>query len=517
LFAHSSHLLLLLLYSIRLCQGYGLTGPALSNANRCVFLNMFTATEAFFGVLFAGFAGAVLFGKITRMNAVAKVLWSDPMVVRYGAGVAVEHKSKRNLKTDEGKEEEEEEVEDDDKMPCPVLEFRLINTAFHRDGGEIANAQISAWASTLAEYAPASIRAAAQLPRRHGRNKKRSKPNTVSAVMWPNRRQQKQSKQNPVSAVIGWIGTAARTVKDKNPVTSKKLVAEKVEKEHIAPAPPSPSHKKMGNIVSSLTNYSIKRKSPKSAVEISKEVVEGEETKDDNLQISIEQAMEEGRASVLKEFHEYSMSQKHITMTEDPDNELLPQLIYSKLDIETDSHPYFKRVWIIRHVLDEKSPLLDAATHDRIVANDGYWPCELNDYQSVRQHLKFNELMVTFAGTDHTTGNTVYSQKVYDYVDVNIGWRFANALIADRKTGKVGVDLSLINDVLEQHGGGAEPFANGEDGGDATILEDACTSSHISSVVHHQHNNDIVTTMEDSEQDSQASGVFAGEDPTKEA
>ena len=45
--------------------------------------------ESFFGVLYAGFAGAVMFGKITRILSKAKVVWSDPLVVHYGLGVVI--------------------------------------------------------------------------------------------------------------------------------------------------------------------------------------------------------------------------------------------------------------------------------------------------------------------------------------------------------------------------------------------------------------------------------------------
>ena len=55
------------------------------------------------------------------------------------------------------------------------------------------------------------------------------------------------------------------------------------------------------------------------------------------------------------------------------------------------------------------------------------------------------------------SGSSVYAHKVYDFVDVNIGYRFAN-LLAKKENGALVVDHCLINDVAEQHGGGAEPF-----------------------------------------------------------
>jgi hypothetical protein len=57
----------------------------------------------------------------------------------------------------------------------------------------------------------------------------------------------------------------------------------------------------------------------------------------------------------------------------------------------------------------------------------------------------------------------VYSQHLYEYIDVNVGYRFASLLYRDSE-GVLGVDPTLINDVIEQHGGGAEPL----------LCEEAC-------------------------------------------
>jgi predicted GNAT family acetyltransferase len=46
-------------------------------------------------------------------------------------------------------------------------------------------------------------------------------------------------------------------------------------------------------------------------------------------------------------------------------------------------------------------------------------------------------------------------------VDVNVGYRFANVIYRDMGDGSLGVDHTIINDVLEQVGGGAEPL-NGD-------------------------------------------------------
>jgi hypothetical protein len=151
--------------------------------------------------------------------------------------------------------------------------------------------------------------------------------------------------------------------------------------------------------------------------------------------------------------------------------------IYSRLSLETDSHPFFKSCWHLRHKIDEHSPLLDCDAHEiiRKFRDSGGrgWPPQLNNHEKLRQHICFEEISVTLSGTDHITGNTVYGTSRYTTIDLTIGYRFANCLNKDPKTGLIGVDLSLINDVLEQHGGGGEPLVedDGEDEDDEPPVE----------------------------------------------
>lgn len=102
-------------------------------------------------------------------------------------------------------------------------------------------------------------------------------------------------------------------------------------------------------------------------------------------------------------------------------SQLAPQRIFHKLEVETESHPFFKRQWTIRHQLDENSPLLSATARKMVADNHGFWPHQLNDHYEIREHLRFRELIVNFSGTANVSGSSVYAQHVYDYADVNIG------------------------------------------------------------------------------------------------
>jgi hypothetical protein len=91
-----------------------------------------------------------------------------------------------------------------------------------------------------------------------------------------------------------------------------------------------------------------------------------------------------------------------------------------------------------------------------IIENNGNWPKSLNNWQAIRHHLRFNDIIVSFTGIGNASGTSVCAQKVYSYINVNIGYTFVNVLV--HENGVLGVDAVLLNDVKEQMGGGGEPL-----------------------------------------------------------
>merc|ERR1739842_165635 len=94
--------------------------------------------------------------------------------------------------------------------------------------------------------------------------------------------------------------------------------------------------------------------------------------------------------------------------------------------------------------------------------NAGHWPNELNSAEAVRKSIHFHKILVSFTGTSNVDANPVYSQKIYDYSDLVVGYRFCNILFRERD-GTVGVDEKLLNDVVEQNGGGGEDIQKERD------------------------------------------------------
>jgi hypothetical protein len=330
--------------------GYGSTYPALGHENdnptNCLFITVICSLESFLGVLYSGFCGAILFGKVLRIQSHAQVIFSDPIVIRYGSGVQ------------QGEDEDDDDDEDDDpkKLCCPVLEFRVINRLFGDVGGEIMDATLNVVANVDANDADPSLRDKLDSDR------VRQGSSTFDSI-------ETTSDSGRLSNDGGGILSASRK-----------------------------------GILSSI----IARRD-------------------------------------------------HHAVDEDPSARLVNKRIFSKMLIEASDHPFFKRVWLGRHVLDETSPILKPKVRRAIRRNGGFWPGRLNSHEAVRDSLQFNQILVSLNGVSNVSASDVYAQKIYDFVDINVGYQFVNILYKDTD-GTLKVDTDLINDVREQHGGGGEPL-----------------------------------------------------------
>jgi len=144
---------------------------------------------------------------------------------------------------------------------------------------------------------------------------------------------------------------------------------------------------------------------------------------------------------------------------EDPSGKLAPRRVFAKIFVETPEHPFFRRVWIVRHRLNEESPLLKAPARHLVKSNSGFWPKELCSAESIRNSFHFHKFLVHLTGTSNADANSVYAQQTYDFSDVCVGYRFVNQLYRDEQDGTLRMDPNLINDIMEQAGGGSEKLS----------------------------------------------------------
>lgn len=311
----------------------------------CVFVTAICSFEAFIGVLYSGFCGAVLFGKVLRIQSHAQVIFSDPIVIRYGSGV--ERGNEVNGKDDNDSEDEGDddggivrnkknsrgnlmhnETTERNKfhIPCPVLEFRIVNRLYKDVGGEIMDATL---------HAVANVDAGDDLSLGYNTESTRTKFETGSNT-----------------------GTESASERDYDTGAS--------------------------DAGSSSHHYY-------NSAHISKFM---------------------GSMGVFS-----NRVKSHQTIEEDPSARLVGKRVFSKIHIEASEHPFFKRVWLACHVLDDSSPLLTQKTRRAIRRNGGFWPPHLNSYEAVRSSLYFNQILVSLNGVSNVSAADVYAQKIYDLSD----------------------------------------------------------------------------------------------------
>jgi hypothetical protein len=353
-------------------QGYGAVFPGTSatadNINNCWGITIVSTLEAFVGILFASFWGAIFLSKVTRVSSSAQVMFCDPILIRFGEGVKHGHNDDEESSGDESHDESEIEntgsCEISPYYPCPVLEFRIINKLALQKKGEIIDASLNIVASVDSSQVASLV---------SGMEKKKKK---------------------------GKKGKGRKTG---------------------------------GGGLSRL---------------------EGDYDKPSDVE------MVKSRQKVRKILFESERTSRVIGAADPNDAD---KREFAKLFVESQDHPFFKRVWVARHVLDHDSPLLthDAKTLIRI--HGGRWPAELCNAAAVRACVNFDQILVSLSGTSNADANTVYAQKIYDYSNVVVGYRFCNMMYRNTD-GSLGVDQQLLNDVLEQNGGGGEELDARTDG-----------------------------------------------------
>jgi hypothetical protein len=320
--------------------GYGSASPAAgfqnNNPSDCAFVTTICALNALTGILFAGLCGAILFSKVLRVQSHAQVVFSDPIVVRYGKGAC-----------------DEDEV-DDDMLPFPVLEFRIINRLFNEDGGEIVDA---------------TLNVVAKVDEQHDNDEQNTSLHSSTLKIAVEDDANDDSLHNKTNSQelrgSSWHGMSSRNQEGK----ASSLI--------------SPYRR--------LRNLKMNSFGEKSS----------EGLHSDSALDSLPLGSSIGGTRTVSGVS-YPSAHSHTS------NQL-----YYKMHIETTDHPFFKRVWLARHILDEHSPIVKARVKHAIRRNHGAWPYnKLHTYDDIRNSLQFNNIIVSLNGVANISASTVYAQKI---------------------------------------------------------------------------------------------------------
>lgn len=259
--------------------------------------------------MYSGFCGAILFGKVLRIQSYAQVTFSDPLLIRFGSGVS---NADTPNATVSGCDEDSSVP-----VPFPILEFRVVNRLYNEPGGEIMDALLNVVAN-------------------------------------------KNAVNDSASQIEGWS-------------------------EDSRSRPTSDTSRATGTFGGTSQHFSTKSSSDISTLPQSR---------------------------YQKRSNEEKMKSESRPMDDDLSSILINKHIFSKMEIEASEHPFFRRVWVARHVLDADSPILKHKIRRLIRKNGNRWPSKLNNARDIRDSLHFNQILVSLTGVSNISACDVYAQKI---------------------------------------------------------------------------------------------------------
>mmetsp|Transcript_23790 Transcript_23790/g.35371 ORF Transcript_23790/g.35371 Transcript_23790/m.35371 type:complete len:522 (+) Transcript_23790:295-1860(+) len=135
--------------------GYGMISPSTSakftdemdylrRDGTCALISFVLSVECLVGILFVSFCSAILYSKLMQFQSNAQVEFSDIIVVKFGHGVQPQDiDDDLSITSNHTDSEGLDKTYAEDKLPCPVLVFRIVNLQHSMHDGEIVNADVN--------------------------------------------------------------------------------------------------------------------------------------------------------------------------------------------------------------------------------------------------------------------------------------------------------------------------------------------------------------------------------------
>ena len=417
--------------------GYGLVYPSTSstidagsNIQHCFVVALLSSLEAFVGILFASFCLAIIVAKVTRVQSVAQVQFSDPIVIRYGTGLL--------LPEDDDEEEEKEEQEKVDSISKESIKNLQLETISENSTTQIIMDSSRSYNSKIDDNNKA----------------KRSTTTTTGNNSLLKRRMPCPALEFRILNKLHNVNSGEIIEATVNIIA---IVTEEQYKEYF--------HN------NNLVGYRRFRKTKKKKKR--KRQIIGQRSNDmDRHNDGDENEMEEDGSSLMDDEARHNKEReerlrnslslsvmtrndyRHSSIEERKSQHIKPRA-FIKLEFDPAEHPYFKRIWTLTHVLDDRSPLLKAEARALVQMNHGYWPDSLNSAKGIQASIAFDHIIVKLSGTSNVDANTVHYTHVYEFDEVCVGYTFSSALYRSHENGPLTVDESRLSVIVEQNGGGA--------------------------------------------------------------
>lgn len=392
--------------------GYGLIAPAtgghepfLNDADffdeegRCLLVNFLLSFESLIGVLFVGFCSAILFGKITSFQSNARVTFSDVMVISFGMKEFIED----DESVDGSVGEDENQVPQAPKMErivCPTIRFRIVNQLHSNRSGEIIDASLNTVATVDAKNSILGVRS-----EKHFHN-------AMQKTVTSENDNIRQTMKSVVNVVKKGVDASTTVMKKGAEVTTQSVMIASHGVKNVVQKSATKTKKQAGKVMNTLTRSHQLKGMPPLTVESAR--------LSDSFDLNSSRS--DGEMEMLSGMDANIVIQEETNVDQ-------PNLVFSKVNVDPDSHPFFKSTWLVTHKLDVSSPFLTRSARKKVCANGGYWPEGLNNVEGIKKSIDFDQFLVSFMGTNKISGSNVYAQMIYTKDNVKYGYEFKSILM----------------------------------------------------------------------------------------
>lgn len=411
----------------------------------CAAMSFTLSFESLAGILFVSFAGAIIYVKLIQFQSHAQVKFSSIMVVKYGSGVE-EDDIDDDSSYDSDNGDLNERLAQQNKIPCPVLVFRLVNLLNTAQKGEIVNASINTVATI-------DIKNAIMRFLTRGNTVFKNALNTGNAVkVYKGNRvyHRERGKENHGSIRTVATSTSTSTANSSHHsdrMTSRRKIGKFLpstyswSRSDVTDRGLTKHEKRTQQLRSSMIHFGISSEQLElTDDEILQEFSKHEEEDEEFLSQSVRPAVP--IAGLGETFVIHNETQVET-----------PNLVFTKVEMDPKRHPYFLTSWRLQHTLNHLSPLLTKEARKKITQADGYWPNDMNNAYDVQRSIDFDQILISFQGISKATGNHVYGHQVYTKEDLRVGYQFKSILVHNFKGSIPVVEPDFIDDIKDQNGG----------------------------------------------------------------
>lgn len=320
------------------------------------------------------------------------------MVISFGKKELIE--DDESLDGSVGEDENQVPQAQMEKIMCPTIRFRIVNLLHSNRSGQIIDASINTVATVDAKNSILGVRSQKEFH------------NAMQKTVTSENESIRQTMKSVVNVVKKGVDASTNVMKKGADVTTQSVMIASHGVKNVVQKSATKTKKQAEKVMKTLG-----LKSPRTV-----QSARSSDSFDLNDSFDFNSSRSDGEMEMLSGMDANIVFQEETNVDQ-------PNLVFSKVNVDPDSHPFFKSTWLVTHKLDASSPFLTRSARKNVCANGGYWPEELNNVEGIEKSIDFDQFLVSFMGTSKISGSSVYAQMIYTKDCVKYGYEFKSVLM----------------------------------------------------------------------------------------